>query len=119
MLPLHLQSPAVLQLRLHAPHTQQVPEHNVVPAGRETGGEDAHRLYKKTPKQTTEQILRREEEHTLLQDSRGEEDVQRPLDLVGEAEGRPACGRDLTRGGVLWRSGSISGAGRLWKIKQA
>lgn len=29
--PLHLQSPAVLQLRLHAPHAQQVPEHHIVP----------------------------------------------------------------------------------------
>lgn len=33
VLPLHLQSPAVLQLRLHSPDAQQVPEHNVVPAG--------------------------------------------------------------------------------------
>lgn len=29
--PLHLQRPAVLELRLHPPHAQQVPEHHVVP----------------------------------------------------------------------------------------
>lgn len=31
VLPLHLQGPAVLQLRLHSPHAQQVPEHHIVP----------------------------------------------------------------------------------------
>lgn len=56
-------------------------------------------------------------EHALLQDGRREEDVQRPLDFVGETQGRPACWRDLTRGGVLWWSGSISGACCLWKKK--
>lgn len=49
----------------------------------------------------------------LLQDGRREEDVQRPLDLVGEAEGCPACGGDLAGGGVLWGSCSVSGACRL------
>lgn len=103
----------MLQLRLHPPHTQQVPEHNVVPERREegqTGGEDVHQLHQtdnRTDSTTGSQMS------ALLQDSRGEEDVQRPLDLVGEAEGRPAGGRDLTRGGVLWRSGSISGSCRL------
>ena len=52
-------------------------------------------------------------EYTLLQDSGGEEDVQRPLDLVDEAESRPPCGGDLPGGRVLRRSGAISGACRL------
>ena len=43
VLPLHLEGPAVLQLRLHPAHTQQVPEHNVVPEE----GEGVHRLCSK------------------------------------------------------------------------
>lgn len=37
--PLHLQCPAVLELGLHPPHAQQVPEHHVVPerSGRRSG----------------------------------------------------------------------------------
>jgi len=45
----------------------------------------------------------------LLQDGRSEEDVQRPLNLVGEAESRPACGRNLTGRGVLRGSGPVPG----------
>lgn len=47
VLPLHLQRPAVLELRLHPPHAEQVPEHHVVPERsrlrRNEGNADTHR----------------------------------------------------------------------------
>lgn len=53
--PLHLESPAVLKLRLHSTNAQQVPEHNIVPA--ETSREQVMRTAK-TPDWTEHMMTR-------------------------------------------------------------
>lgn len=109
VLPLHLQRPAVLELRLHPPHAQQVPEHHVVPERSRWRRNDGK--CRNTQNQDTQpaNIAR----DSLLQDGRREQDVQRPLDLVAEAQGSPTSGRGLPRRGVLRRRVSVPGSARL------